>query len=402
MAREQESHHSAAVAADDDDRPPVVVPDRNYGFPRDAFDPSLLPDGDVDFLSPEAREAFIQALSAPDPAQSTDDVSTIRLGSPVPGSAHRSSFDTSVTRRQSSAVPEQGREKEKGGEGEEDPQEVAAHAAAASADVSAPSLPNGNNTHGNGSGNGSASVPLQPRDSLFITAQNDWAPVHQKVARSGTSGGGGGGGGAGGAKGHGKRRHKRARTARPGRRTKDETREGYLYGLLKWPFLLFVSGWVLGLALAYVLTRYYIWFYEYFISWRGRREQLRRNMRATSGYREWRAAARELDEFLGNSAWKETNEFAYYDWKTVRRVWDSLKKSREKAAAIERRISEGQAVESDERQEGEKAVEALRALLTACVKNNFVGVENPRLYSQTYYGTKNLVQNHVDEGKSPD
>lgn len=407
MAREHEKR--AAVDDDDDDeRPPVVVPDKNYGFPRDAFDPSLLPDFDVDFLSPEAREAFIQALSAPDPAHSTEDVSTIRLGSPIPGSAKRSSFDNSVTRRQSSAIPESGG---KGGvkEEEEDPQEVAAHAAAAAADVSAPSLPNGNNVNGNGSGHGTANVPMQPRDSLFITAQNDWAPVHQKIARSGTSGGGGGGGssGAPGAKGHGKRRHKRPRTerprtARPGRRTKDETREGYLYGLLKWPFLLFVSGWVLGLALAYVLTRYYIWFYEYFISWRGRREQLRRNMRATSGYREWRAAARELDEFLGNSAWKETNEFAYYDWKTVRRVWDSLKKSREKAEAVERKIAEGHIVESDERQDGEKAVEALRALLTACVKNNFVGVENPRLYSQTYYGTKNLVQNHVDEGTLQD
>lgn len=409
MAREQEQEKQAAsaiaaaraAAADDDDeeRPPVVVPDKNYGFPRDAFDPSLLPDVDVDFLSAEDREAFVQALSAPDPAQSTaEDVShTVRLGSPVPGSAGpgRSSFDNSVTRRQSIAAPDLGGDK---GEDKEDPQEVAAHAAAAAADVSAPSAPNGNGVNGNGNAYGGG----QSRDSLFITAQNDWAPVHAKISRSGTSGGGSGGGGGAGAKGHGKRRHKRPRTARPGRRTKDETREGYLYGLLKWPFLIFVSGWVLGLALAYVLTRYYIWFYEYFISWRGRRERLRRNMRATSGYREWRAAARELDEFLGNSAWKETNEFAYYDWKTVRRVWDSLKKSREKAQAVERRISEGQAVESDERQEGEKAVEALRALLAACVKNNFVGVENPRLYSQTYYGTKNLVQNHVDEGTSRD
>lgn len=410
MAREQEEEKQAAAATataraaaadDDDERPPVVVPDKNYGFPRDAFDPSCLPDFDVDFLSPEAREAFVQALSAPDPAHNTEDAShTIRLGSPIPGSAGpgRSSFDNSITRRQSIAATELlgggGGEKDKGEKGQDDPQEVAAHAAAAAADVSAPSLPNSNNVNGNGNAYGST----QSRDSLFITAQNDWAPVHQKIARSGTSGGGGSGGT--GAKGHGKRRHKRPRTARPGRRTKDETREGYLYGLLKWPFLIFVTGWVLGLALAYVLTRYYIWFYEYFISWRGRREKLRRNMRATSGYREWRAAARELDEFLGNSAWKETNEFAYYDWKTVRRVWDSLKKSREKAEAVERKISEGQAVESDERQDGEKAVEALRALLAACVKNNFVGVENPRLYSQTYYGTKNLVQNHVDEGMS--
>lgn len=358
------------MASDDtaDERPPIIVPDRNYGFPRDAFDPSLLPDFDNDFLSKEDLEAFIAALAAPDPAQNPDDSSTIRLGSPVASHSPSGGF----TRRHSSVAFD------KDHDGDDEAQEVAAHAAAAAADVSAPSA--GPNANGNGLG-------AKKSKSLFISAQNDWAPVHQKITRSGGGG-------------KSSKRRKRPRAVQPGRRTKDETREGYLYGLLKYPFLVFVGCWLLGLSVAYVLTRYYIWFYEYFISWRGRREQLRRNMRATGNYRDWRAAARELDEFLGNSAWKETNEFAYYDWKTVRRVWDSMKKSREKAETVEKRLEEGESVEMEERQEGEKAVEALRALLTACVKNNFVGVENPRLYSQTYYGTKNLVQNHVDEGMS--
>lgn len=34
------------------------------------------------------------------------------------------------------------------------------------------------------------------------------------------------------------------------------------------------------------------------------------------------------------------------------------------------------------------------------MKNNFVGFENPRLYSETYYGTKDLVQNFVDEAET--
>lgn len=374
----------------------VVVPDRNYGFPRDAFDPSLLPDFDNDFLSKEDLEAFISALAAPEPTQNPEDSSTFRLGSPV---AIRDSASFDVTRRTSSVAINDGprpRLRQNGdikGDGDgrkDDAQEVAAHAAAAAADVSAPSQPNGlDQVHRGSSSTGGLQQQPHPRDSLFITAQNDWAPVHQKIVRTGT----------GGTTGKKKRRTKRPRAIRPGRRTKDETREGYLYGLLKWPFLVFVGGWLLGLSAAYVLTRYYIWFYEYFISWRGRREQLRRNMRATGNYRDWRAAARELDEFLGNTTWKETNEFAYYDCKTVRRVWESMKKSREAAETVERKIAEGASVETEERQEGEKAVEALRALLTACVKNNFVGVENPRLYSQTYYGTKNLVQNHVDEGR---
>lgn len=374
------------MARDDtaDEKPPVVVPDRNYGFPHEAFDPSLLPDVDTDFLAREDVEAFIAALSAPDPAHNLDDASTIRLASPTASQGAYSpgifSGGGGITHRQSSVATNE-RPSAPGKDAYDKAQEVAAHAAAATADVSGPSAPNGS---------GAAPPTEQRRDSLFITAQNDWAPVHQKIAR-------GGGSGKAGAK---RRHHKRPRAVRPGLRTKDETREGYLYGLLKWPFLVFVGCWLMGLSMAYVLTRYYIWFYEYFISWRGRRERLRRNMRATANYRDWRAAARELDEFLGNAAWKEKNEFAYYDWKTVRRVWDSMKKSRETAEAVERKITGGESVEAEERQEGEKAVEALRALLVACVKNNFVGVENPRLYSQTYYGTKNLVQNHVDEGAS--
>jgi hypothetical protein len=34
------------------------------------------------------------------------------------------------------------------------------------------------------------------------------------------------------------------------------------------------------------------------------------------------------------------------------------------------------------------------------MKNNFVGFENPRLYSETYYGTKDLVQKFVDEAET--
>ena len=35
--------------------------------------------------------------------------------------------------------------------------------------------------------------------------------------------------------------------------------------------------------------------------------------------------------------------------------------------------------------------------LQACVKYNFVGIENPRLYSETYLGTKHLLQGFVDQ-----
>ncbi|KAI0883412.1 patatin-like phospholipase domain-containing protein [Annulohypoxylon maeteangense] len=299
----------------------------NYGFPPEAFDYTRLPDVDREFLPPEHLAAFASALNAPDPSnQSSND--TTSLLSPT-----RSINSLDITRSGS----------------------------VASVDSPYPE---------------SAATQNGTQGSMFITAQNDWAPVNQKVTKHG--------------------RKKRRKKTALGRRTVDETREGHLYGLLKWPFLLFVGMWIIGLGASYLWTRFYIFLYEHFIAWRGARERLRRNMRATSSYRDWVKAAKEMDAFLGNQAWKEENEYAYYDSKTVRRVWEQLRKHRRTAEAQEAKGSGAHGYENGGA-EGRKAVEELKALTEACVKNNFVGVENPRLYSQTYYGTKNLVQNFIDE-----
>ncbi|KAK0621362.1 ADP-ribosylation factor family-domain-containing protein [Bombardia bombarda] len=333
---------------------------QNYGFPPEAFDWSRLPDVDTNFLSPEHLEAFIQALSAPDPVQSPDDASSVRLGSPTLRQSMSSLPDfnhsnDNSSRRPSSAIDEDG-------------------------------------TPGPQSSSSSSFQPVNRSSSgLFITAQNDWAPVHEKVLGSKRR------------KNRGESTKQRRRHAGGGNtplkalvgtRSKDETREGYLYSLLKWPFLLIVGTWIAGLALAYLATRTYIYLYEQFVAWRGQREKLRRAMRATGSYKEWVAAARKMDDFFGNGKWKEENEFAYYDSRTVRRVWDQMRRCRERAEAGER---EGDGGGDGGEEKRKPAVEDLKALLEACVKNNFVGVENPRLYSQTYYGTKNLVQNFVDE-----
>jgi hypothetical protein len=124
-------------------------------------------------------------------------------------------------------------------------------------------------------------------------------------------------------------------------------------------------------------------------------------LRATSSYREWAVAAKELDAYLGNDQWREESEYAYYDSKTVRRVWDQIHKLRRAAEEQERKTDGAHALsngDAPEDKEGKKPLEELKTLIEACVKSNVVGVENARLYSETYYGTKNLVQNFVDEG----
>ncbi len=391
-----------------------------YGFPTDSlYDSSSLPDFDTTFISPEDVEAFVQALAAPDPLQSPAAPSAPLLADEASAAA--------------------------------DGDTAAAAIAAAAA----------------------ASDPLARRpsatSSLFITAKNDWAPVYEKVARSGDEGRAGSSpvnNGSGTAPSSGvhtaphffssswlpelpswrrrqgssgsattnsaastastasispstkrwrrqqpsqeKRRRaaaasaaagKRAR-AKPGpssgRRTQDETREGYLYGLLKWPFLLGVFGWIIGLSVAYLLTRMYIAAYEQLVTWRGRRKHLRSRMRAASNYADWVAAAKDLDAYLGNDRWKEENEFAFYDFRTVRRVADQLRKCRERAGTEEDH-GVSMAPPAAGSNNDKKAVSDLKALVEACVKNNFAGVENRHLYSRTYNGTKNLVQSFVNE-----
>lgn len=349
--------------------PDVVLPARPYGFPPEAFDFSRLPDVDTNFLPADHLEAFIQALSAPDPVRTPGDTQLNSPSSLRRGSTSSSFFD--ILRRDdtpsTTAEPAP----------QNDTPQAAAAAAADALSAPAPGAPTRSNSNG----------------SMFITAQSDWAPVHEKVLGSNTT--------------TTKRRRyrftsgekKKPRRGPPapsplegliGSRSKDETREGYLYSLLKWPFLLIVGAWITGLGVAYLATRFYVYLYEQGVAWRGQRERLRRAMRATGSYAEWVPAAKRMDAFLGDAKrWREEDEFAYYDSQTVRRVWEQMRRCRGRAERAEEGGGGG----------GGKDVEDLKGLVEACVKNNWVGIENPRLYSQTYYGTKNLVQNYVDEGR---
>lgn len=205
---------------------------------------------------------------------------------------------------------------------------------------------------------------LSAPEAAPVTALNDWRPIHQRVRRS------------------------RTRRKTPIRST-DETREGFVYSILKWPLLAFVFGWLVFLSIVYGLTRLYIYSYEHFVTWTGRRQRLRRRLQSTTSYSSWVDAAKQLDSYLGNDNWKMQAEYAYYDYKTVKRVTAQLRELR-KQAEIEDSAGEnaGQLAQS---------VEALKTLLENCIKSNFVGVENPRLYSETYYGTKDLVQDFVEQ-----
>lgn len=197
-----------------------------------------------------------------------------------------------------------------------------------------------------------------------VTALNDWKPINQKI-------------------------RKPRRQKKPPKRRKDETREGYVYTILHYPLLFLVLGWVVFLFIAYNITRLYIYAYEHFWSNVGRREKCRKILQSANSYPEWTEAAEQLDDYLGNNKWKTQSDYAYYDAKTVKRVISQLNELRQKTSNEASGDRQGIG--------GVRAIDDLKSLLEACIKNNFVGVENPRLYSETYIRTKDLVQEFIDQ-----
>ncbi|KJZ74143.1 hypothetical protein HIM_06374 [Hirsutella minnesotensis 3608] len=313
-----------------------------WGFPPEAFEPQLLPDVDRKFVLESELKAFEKALNAPDPLNtSLGPTASAKVSAPPP--------PPQTTKRFSLAV----------GSFRDDASAVAAAARAVVGDIQPLQTP--------------AHIrPLQtpaPRREL-PDAQNNRTPANSKTYRDSQPDG-----------------SKKGEGAPLAARTQDEIGDGFFIQIARWPLFFFAISCLALLAAAYFLVRSYIYTYEYFFKWRGEMRKLRRRMQRTSNYREWVAAAKELDGYLGGQSWREDNSFAYYNWKTVKRVWDQMRELRLQA---EKEESRGPQI-------GGGAAGDLKSLLEACVKYNFVGVDNPRLYSHTYYGTKNLVQNYIDE-----
>ncbi|KAL2886432.1 Patatin-like phospholipase domain-containing protein [Ceratocystis lukuohia] len=315
----------------------------SYGFYRADPTPSTTGDFATDFCNAAHIEAFEQALAAPD-----------SLLSPTISSPYDTQTASPTMYRRQSFL-----------------QDPISHIPPTLGMLSPPVVPTGPDT-------AAPSDLLTPTKAMFFSAKNDWAPINEKIKRPG-------------AKTKLKLKSKPKKDKRPhalpqGHRTKDETREGVFYSLLKWPLFAGILSVLSFEWLIYLLTRFYIWWYEHFFTWRGPRNALRRRLQRATTYDEWVEGAGRLDEFLDRQKWKEDDKFAYYDSVTVRRAYSQLKKLRAIAEAAEAKGNKESL-----------AANELAALLQSCVKNNFAGVENTRLYSQTYYGTKNLVQEFLDE-----
>lgn len=76
--------------------------------------------------------------------------------------------------------------------------------------------------------------------------------------------------------------------------------------------------------------------------------------------------------------WKKTIPYAYYDYRLLQKVVKHLKMYRR----------------GDTLDDATKLMD----VLYVCLKQNFAGIENAKLYSNTYLGTKTLIEEYVEEG----
>ncbi|KAJ7276433.1 acyl transferase/acyl hydrolase/lysophospholipase [Mycena haematopus] len=182
-----------------------------------------------------------------------------------------------------------------------------------------------------------------------VSALSDFAPVNLKVKKR---------------KRKDKAHHGRGKAAR----------HDWTFVLFRWPLLGFIFLFIAAQFGFYVSLRQLVNIKEWISAWRGKKGLLRQKLRASRTYEEWKEAALVLDEYLHFDEWKKEDEDPFYDWKLVRKVHRSLKTLREK-----------------------NDVRACMGVLETCIRSNFAAVESPRLYSETFLGTKDLIEAYFEE-----
>ena len=151
---------------------------------------------------------------------------------------------------------------------------------------------------------------------------------------------------------------------------------GFTYILIRFPLMLFLFFIMWFELIVYVTVRQIVNLYEYLYTWRGEKEQLRQRLHNAKNYESWKQAAIKLDAFLGREQWKRQAHDSAYDWQVIERLSSKIRYYLET-----------------------KNVFGMRDVLAqGGVKGNCGGVENRRLYSSTYYGTKDLIENYVLQG----
>ncbi|KAG8966091.1 hypothetical protein FRC03_012503 [Tulasnella sp. 419] len=191
--------------------------------------------------------------------------------------------------------------------------------------------------------------PLHERErTRKISAVSDFAPINTRV----------------------KRRKRNAKLS---------GKQGFLYHIVRWPLLGFIFMIIFAEFGFYVFIRHSTFAFVRMLvltvpSGRGRRGTLRAKLRQSKTYEEWKDTAKMLDEYLEFDKWKKDDADIFYDYPLVKKVRQSLRRLRAADDA-----------------------HGVLGVLEVCIRANFAGTESPRLYSESFIGTKDLIESYVSE-----
>ncbi|WFD23394.1 hypothetical protein MEQU1_002083 [Malassezia equina] len=147
-----------------------------------------------------------------------------------------------------------------------------------------------------------------------------------------------------------------------------------MYSLLRWPILWLVFTLILIDFSLYVLVRQIVNLMETIVAWRGYSGVLRNKLRSAQTYPDWKRAALQFDEYRHYDDWKNNDASPFYDWRLVQRIVYAIRGFRKN-----------------------KDCHGLMGVLNLCLKHGFAGMENRSLYSQSFYGTKRLIEEFYEE-----
>ncbi|KAJ3116099.1 hypothetical protein HK098_006712 [Nowakowskiella sp. JEL0407] len=184
-----------------------------------------------------------------------------------------------------------------------------------------------------------------------------------------------------------------SQNSRNSSQTRKERKNARLFGrertsfsqeLLKWPLLVCIAIFIYVDLMIYMVVSSIVKLYEYLFVWRGKRLQLLKRLINSKSYPQYRSAAVDLDNYFGNNLWKEDPASETYNWRLVKKIVKKLKACR---------VHFGMKIQDQKR----KILSTKELLLHGACNPNMGGVEHENLYSQTYYGTKEIVEEYVSE-----
>jgi predicted acylesterase/phospholipase RssA len=140
------------------------------------------------------------------------------------------------------------------------------------------------------------------------------------------------------------------------------------------PLLVITAGSVAVELAGYLLIRQFVTFVERILTSNVHERATLQQMHQASSYNEWKEAAQRMDRITNRDAWKYTEVSKIYDWKLIGHLKQRLQDAKRNHDVI-----------------------VLMETLHTAMQRNVGGIYTEMLYSKSFYGTKVLVEEFVEE-----